>query len=192
MNISAITLTYLSAIFWILPAIRQYKTSLFRYFLVLAISDLLGLIFYYYLKIEFSYFYIIVSFCLYVSLQQFKYIERKKILFFGGGSLILALSFIKLGTTFDLSILTILHLMIIFRILYLFVMKVAQKQTINFFYLVLAFYEFTIILKFLNFLIELKVEAETYFYITTGFELLVGIFFTTFREESTRLVYKLK
>ncbi len=71
-------------------------------------------------------------------------------------------------------------------------MEVSQKQVINFFYLVLAFYEFTVLLKFLNFLIELKVEAETYFYITTGFELLVGIFFTMFREDSQKLAYKLK
>jgi len=71
-------------------------------------------------------------------------------------------------------------------------MKVAQRQVINFFYLVLAFYEFTILLKFLNFLFVLNIDAHTYFYITTGFELLVGIFFTTFREESPKLVYKLK
>ena len=71
-------------------------------------------------------------------------------------------------------------------------MEVAQKQVINFFYLVLAFYEFTVLLKFLNFLFELKVEAQTYFYITTGFELLVGIFYTTFREDSRKLVYQLK
>lgn len=189
---SVITLTYLSVFFWTLPALRHYKTFFFWYFLILAISDVFGLLFHYYLKLEFSYLYIIVSLCLYVSLQQMEYLKRKKILFLGFGIVIVALSFIKIGLGFTIFLLSFLHLMIIFRILYLFVMVVAQKQAINFFYLVLAFYEFTIILKFLNFLFELKVEAETYFYITTGFELLVGIFFTTFREDSQKLAYKLK
>jgi len=56
----------------------------------------------------------------------------------------------------------------------------------------LAFYEFTVLLKFFNYLFPLNVDARTYFYITTIFELLVGVFFTTFREDSPKLVYKLK
>lgn len=137
-------------------------------------------------------FYIIISFCLFTALQEIEFIKKKKLIFIGIGLIVIYLSFLGMGNIQYILVIAVFHLMIIFRILYLFVMKVAQRQTINFFYLVLAFYEFTIILKFLNFLFELKVEAETYFYITTGFELLVGIFFTTFREESPKLVYKLK
>ncbi|MCK9212169.1 MAG: hypothetical protein M0P61_15120 [Ignavibacteriaceae bacterium] len=113
-------------------------------------------------------------------------------IFIGIGLIVISLSFFRIGNNTFVLLIMVLHLIIILRILYLFVMVVAEKQSLNFFYLVLAFYEFTVLLKFLNFLFELKVEAQTYFYITTGFELLVGIFFTTFREDSAKLVYKLK
>lgn len=192
MNFSAIALTYLSAIIWILPPLKQYKTFFFKYFLILAISDILDILFLNFFKMEFSYLYILISFSLFIALQQEKYLKQKKILFGGFGGVVVILGFMKLGSGFTIFLLTFLHLMIIFRILYLFVMEVAQKQVINFFYLVLTFYEFTILLKFLNFLFVLNIDAHTYFYITTGFELLVGIFFTTFREDSAKLVYKLK
>lgn len=192
MTISAATLTYLSLFFWVLPPLRQYKTSLFIYFLILAISDLFGLLLFHFLKLDFSYFYIIVSFSSLIALQKNEYLRKKWILFSGSGLIVISLSFIKFGIGIHIFFLTLLHLMIIFRILYLFVMVVAQKQSISFFYLVLAFYEFTVLLKFFNYLFPLNVDAHTYFYITTIFELLVGVFFTLFREDSPKLVYQLK
>jgi hypothetical protein len=192
MDINFYTVTYLSIIVWLFPPFRQYKTSVFYYFLVLGIADIFSLFFLVYLRIQFLPVYVIFSYCLLVALLEFEYIKSKKIAIVSLGIIIACLCLVKIVGNFYISLIAFFHLMIIFRILYLFVMKVAQKQVIDFFYLVLAFYEFTIILKFLNFLFELKVEAETYFYITTGFELLVGIFFTTFREESPKLVYKLK
>ena len=185
------TIFYLSILIWLLPPFRQYKTFFFSYFLVLGIADVLVFFATNFFEISSYDFYVIVSFCLFIALQEIEYLKKKKKVFIGLGLIVICLSFWGIGKNQYIFLISFLHLMIIFRILYLFVIKVAQRQTINFFYLVLAFYEFTIILKFLNFLFELKVEAETYFYITTGFELLVGIFFTTFREESPKLVYKL-
>lgn len=192
MRLYADILTYFSIFIWLLPPLRQYKKFLFYYFLILAVSDLAGVLLFSYFNIEFFHFYIIVSFGSFVALQQTEYIAKKKILFLSSGLIVVALSFVKLEIWMQTFLFTFLHLLIIFRILYLFVMAVAQKQSIDFFYLVLAFYEFTVLLKFLNFLFEINVDAQTYFYITTGFELLVGIFFTMFREESPKLVYKLK
>jgi len=183
---------YLSSFVWLLPPFRQFKTFVFNYFLILGIADVLVIFFNKYLQLTFLDFYLFVSYCLFVALQKPEYLKRKKILFLVSGLIVIVLSFIKLGIGIHIFSLSFLHLLIIFRILYLFVMKVVQRQAINFFYLVLAFYEFTVLLKFLNFLFELKIEAQTYFYITTGFELLVGIFFTMFREDSPKLVYKLK
>jgi len=186
------TIFYLSILIWLLPPFRQYKTFFFSYFLVLGIADILVFFTTKFFEISSYDFYVIVSFCLFIALQEIEYLKIKKILFLVSGLIVIVLSFIKLGIGIHIFSLAFLHLLIIFRILYLFVMVVAQKQAINFFYLVLAFYEFTVLLKFSNYLFPLNVDARAYFYITTGFELLVGIFFTTFREDSRKLVYQLK
>jgi len=192
MSLSANILTYFSVFIWLLPPVRQYKNFLFKYFLILGIADLIGLFFFKILQTPFPDLYIIVSFLLFVALQKNEYLKKKKIIFICLGLMIILISFFRIEKNPYIFLIAFLHLMIIFRILYLFVMVAAEKQVINFFYLVLAFYEFTILLKFLNFLFPLNVEAQTYFYITTGFELLVGIFYTTFREDSRKLVYQLK
>jgi len=192
MNFTLDSVLYLSSFVWLLPPFRQFKTFVFNYFLILGIADVLVIFFNKYLQLTFLDFYLFVSYCLFVALQKPEYLKRKKILFLVSGLIVIVLSFIKLGIGIHIFSLAFLHLLIIFRILYLFVMVVAQKQAINFFYLVLAFYEFTVLLKFSNYLFPLNVDARAYFYITTGFELLVGIFFTTFREDSRKLVYQLK
>ena len=186
------TIFYLSILIWLLPPFRQYKTFFFSYFLVLGIADILVFFTTKFFEISSYDFYVIVSFCLFIALQEIEYLKKKKMMFIGLGLIVICLSFFRIEKNPYIFLIAFLHLMIIFRILYLFVMVAAEKQVINFFYLVLAFYEFTVLLKFLNFLFELKIEAQTYFYITTGFELLVGIFYTTFREDSRKLVYQLK
>jgi len=186
------TIFYLSILIWLLPPFRQYKTFFFSYFLVLGIADILVFFTTKFFEISSYDFYVIVSFCLFIALQEIEYLKKKKMMFIGLGIIVICLSFFRIEKNPYIFLIAFLHLMIIFRILYLFVMVAAEKQVINFFYLVLAFYEFTILLKFLNFLFPLNVEAQTYFYITTGFELLVGIFYTTFREDSRKLVYQLK
>jgi len=186
------TIFYLSILIWLLPPFRQYKTFFFSYFLVLGIADILVFFTTKFFEISSYDFYVIVSFCLFIALQEIEYLKKKKMMFIGLGLIVICLSFFRIEKNPYIFLIAFLHLMIIFRILYLFVMVAAEKQVINFFYLVLAFYEFTILLKFLNFLFPLNVEAQTYFYITTGFELLVGIFYTTFREDSRKLVYQLK
>jgi len=192
MNFSATSLTYLSAIVWVFPPLRQYRTFFFKYFLILAISDILDLLFLNFFRIKIPSLYIFISFCLLIALQNSEYLKKKKLVLIGLVLLVSCLSFFRIGNNSYLTLIALLHLMVIIRILYLFIIVVAQKQTISFFYLVLTFYEFTVLLKFSNYLFPFNVEAHTYFYITTGFELLVGIFFTLFREESPKLVYKLK
>ena len=192
MNISSYTITYLSVLVWLLPPIRQYKTFFFLYFLVLGITDVFSVLLIKFFQISSYDFYVIISFCSFIALQRFEYLKQKKILFIGSGLIVILLLFFRIEKNPYILLIAFLHLMIIFRILYLFVMVVAEKQGINFFYLVLAFYEFTILLKFLNFLLEINFEAQAYFYVTTIFELVVGIFYTTFREDSRKLVYQLK
>jgi len=192
MNHISTTILYLSILVWLLPPFRQKQTFFFLYFLVLGIADFLAFFLIKFFLISSYDFYVFISFFLFIALQEIEYLKKKKTFFISLGLIIILLSFVRIEKNPYILLIAFLHLMIIFRILYLFIMVVAESQTINFFYLVLAFYEFTVLLKFSNYLFPFNVQAHTYFYITTGFELLVGIFFTTFREESPKLVYKLK
>jgi len=175
-----------------LPPFRQRRTYFFPFFLVLGIADIVMVALLKIYHISSVDFYIVVSYCSFISLMDLEYLKKKMWIFIGIGLVAVYKSLLKIGITHYVYFITTFHIAIILRILYLFIMVVATKQVINFFYLVLAFYEFTVLLKFFNYLFTLNVDAYTYFLITTLFELLVGIFFTTFREDSPKLVFKLK
>jgi hypothetical protein len=70
-------------------------------------------------------------------------------------------------------------------------LKLYQLGEFNWFYLVLVFYEITVILKVIVFISGADVGLF-YLYITLAFQFLVAIFFTIFSEESPFLRIRLK
>ncbi|MDH7606067.1 MAG: hypothetical protein QHH13_14300, partial [Melioribacter sp.] len=60
---------------------------------------------------------------------------------------------------------------------------------INAFYIVLLFYELTLITKFLIILFNTE-DATAYFIITTIFQITFGLFFSIFREDKTSIALK--
>ncbi|MEW6702694.1 MAG: hypothetical protein AB1298_08230 [Bacteroidota bacterium] len=68
---------------------------------------------------------------------------------------------------------------------------VALSSMINFFHVVLVFYETSAIMKILAVITDAQTGAA-YFYITTIFQMLIGIFFSIFREENSKLLIGLK
>ena len=115
MNISLDAITYLSVLVWLLPPIRQKKTFFFYYFLVLAIADVTSVLLIKFFQISSYDFYIIVSFCLFIALQEIKYLKKKKMMFIGLGLIIVCLSFLRIGENPYIFLIAFLHLMIIFR-----------------------------------------------------------------------------
>jgi hypothetical protein len=84
-----------------------------------------------------------------------------------------------------------IHILIFARLVQIVIMPLHQKSELNIFYLVLLFYEITVITKRSIYL------SETYSgilltYITLAFEVLIAIFFSVFKENNLRLVLKLK
>lgn len=183
-------ITIISLLIWFIIPILHWRRKFFFYFLVLGLTDVTSIILtYYFGKIVF-YPYVLTSFLLIVSLQDRSFVYRFKyyivaisvcIIYFGG----------EHSPPFSEVVLLSLHIIILIRILYLFVIDVGNNLRLNLFYVFLLFYEITVISKFLNILFNL-VDGAMYFNITTAFEIFIGLFFLFFRYDNSRIVFQLK
>ena len=86
---------------------------------------------------------------------------------------------------------TAIHILIFARIVQIVIMPLHQKSELNIFYLILLFYEITIITKLSIYLSETH-SGVLFTYITLAFEILIAVFFTVFKENNPHLVLKLK
>jgi|WetSurMetagenome_2_1015567.scaffolds.fasta_scaffold139609_3 hypothetical protein len=185
-----LTVSYLSQIFWLFPAVRQFKTDLFFYFLILAVMDpivdvarlTMGGIMYN--------VYVIMSFLI---LLIFIYINLKKIYFFAAVFISLVLVFFsffaRISYCYDLLILSqvCILLFLIKRALFF----IATYKNVNIFHLVLILYETSLIMKLLALLTNAEV-GQSYFLITTIFEIFIAIFFSIFKEDNKKMLLSIK
>ena len=176
--------------FWILPVFRQYKSNLFYYFLILALTDpIVHVCYFYFPFIKGPYIYFVSSLLLYYSID----FSNKKILSNWGRKLILLLILISafyFNVDYQL-ILAIIHSLILYKFIKLLTIKFYHEYKLNLFYLVLVLYELTIVIKMS--IVLLKTErGDLFFYLTLVFEMLIAIFFTIFREDNTKIIFHLK
>ncbi len=183
-------LIYSSVVVWIFPAIRQWKGRLFYYFLILAIIDPVSYIHLILLNTNIPFkFNIIASLFLLFSItwKIFSNKLNKIILLF------LSAFIIFLFLLFDLSVKgNILVLILIYSIVFLVFLKdliveYVNTSTINLFYMMLVFYQLTMISKFLNLIIGFA-DATAFFIITSIAQIFFGLFFSIFREDNPRLI----
>lgn len=182
---------FLSSLIWLFPPIRHYKKFFFFYFLILALSDIFIIVFLL-LKLTIPYnLYLIISFLSLVSIQKIDFIKSKKVLIFILGIIIILISILYPKNVVTDFIFVLIHFLIIVNFLYFFVIYIADHQAINIFYLVLVFYELTVLTKFLE-LFSNDFDVTTYFILTTGFEVACGLFFCIFREDSRKITFQLR
>ncbi len=183
------SIIYASIFFWLFPVYRQYKGNYFLFFLILALSDPMVMLSVAVLKVQPTLIHSIAGIFLLYSIDTVKQeFERLWLL-----NLMIVVTFII--ALLLLSNLLILVLILHFLILIVFIkklmLKLHQLSEFNWFYLVLIFYEITVILKVIVFISGTEIGI-LYFYLTLAFQFLVAIFFTIFREESpllrTRLI----
>jgi hypothetical protein len=177
---------YLSMIFWIFPAIRQYRTELFGYFLVYALTDPLSIVTHQ--LMSFTYhdpIYSLFNFLLLFSiLWLFKYKYSIRILIAVVFSLSLFSFFSDYIFEYTLSI--SIHLIITAFFIRRTFIFIANYGKVNIFHLFLLLEEISIILKMSAVLISIK--TGTIYYLATGaFEILIAIFFTIYREDNPKL-----
>ena len=180
----------LSMFFWLFPPIRQFKTELFWYFFILAISDPIsvGLVMAGILSQLIGY--AIAGFLLVFSLygSYYKNWHVRSIL------LVLLIALIPVFFTsmnYHYGIIITLHIVILFFFLRRSIYFIAVHSKLNIFNIMLVLYELSILLKVVTLLANAK-TGVAFFYITDIFQILIAIFFSIFKENDSRLFINLK
>jgi len=165
-----------------LPPFKQYKGGLFYYFLILGITDPAVYLAFRYLKIESSLTYMACYF-----FQTISVLYYSKKLNFGWVFLcvtILSSTYYYLHPYSMIFPLVILHLIMVYHLMAIFLGEILSTHRFNVYYLVILFYEFTIILKCLA-LIYSFCAAVYYFYIITAIEVLFCFYFIFYNAENS-------
>ena len=182
-------IVYVSIIAWILPVFRQYKGNFFYYFLIWALADPFNVWCAPLLKIHGYVSHSIAGLLLFysvgVTLQSF----IKNWVY----HLLLILGFLSALYLLPnlIFLLLFIHFLILYKFIKLAVIRLHSTSELNIFYLVLIFYETSLLVKLIV-LISGTETAVVLFYLTLLFQILVAIFFTIFREESSLITIRLK
>ena len=186
-------LFYAGIILWILPAIRHFKSNFFVYFLMLALMDPLILIIYEFSGLQFSNsIFTLFSYVILLSLLERQALNKYLIIFLTPGVAILvgALATNYLSQETWRFLIILIHFMIFSIILKLYAFKQTSEGTLSIFYIVLLFYELTLLFKFAVVTLGFA-NATGYFIITSFVQIVFGLFFSIVREDNTRFVIKL-
>lgn len=176
-------ITYISAIVWLFPPIRQYKTKYFLFFLILALKNsfneaALHMNFSNPLTID-----LIAAYLILASLVWRK-ISLKSLIIFLTGLLLLIIAGNYLTLFGIVSLKVILSSILVFIFSKDTILSFHKTAKINLFYLMLTFYEITIVIKFIDYITFAKIGV-IYFNITTAFELLIGVFFIIYNSANS-------
>lgn len=179
-------LFYISIVVWLFPPIRQWKTKYFYFFLILALADPISLFIKNFIYIHIYFYFPFVSLLLFLSIYKKEKLNEKY--HFTVTITATLLTFI-LTLLLEQSQLTvgILHFLIVFLFLKEFIIRFSFKSELDIFLLMLIFYEFTTILKYLNVALGFT-NATAYFFITTIFQISFGLFFAIVKGDRARVV----
>jgi len=189
MNIISILkiLFYVSIFIWLFPPIRQWKTKFFYFFLILALADPIS-IFISLFIIKNNYFYFpLISYLQLISIINYKNIPKLKAIVYN----LLLVGIIILLFIFNQpkTVVPIIHFIITIIFMKELLVKFVFDRMLSIFYLMLIFYEFTIILKYFNVILGFT-DATAFFIITSIFQIAFGLFFSIFREDKTSIALK--
>lgn len=172
----------ISILIWILVPIRQFHTKFFLFFLILGLLDFTSLIFFYVIKLNFEIVYFLGT-----SILLFSFIQtQKKLNDFALLALIVTVSlFIFYYTIISPMIVqTAVHFVIFIFVLRILVIYYSQHRKLLWFHLIMIIYEFSVLLKFFIYHNELEIGL-VYYYVTTAFQILIGIFFLFVNEKNS-------
>lgn len=189
LNIS-ILLFYLTIVVWLFPPIRQFKTNLFVFFLILAILDPINLAFGYIFKVPIpGLFWVLSVYFLLLAIVGREVMMQNKVVLI----VLLCICFVPtvlgLELMINFSIMVFLYLIIfVFRLKEL-ILTYVHNKVVNIFHIILLFYLLTLILKVLGIILGFA-NATAYFFITSIFQSIFGFYFSIFREDNPRFIIK--
>lgn len=180
--IYAYIINFASYIVWAVIPFRHYKKTYFFYFLSMAVLDPGSIV----LMKMFNIPVIdtLTAASLLMAISIFEISKIKKYFHF---NLLLFLSTIVLIASFsNISryIIIFFHLFIFFIFLKRNMMNIYERYEFNLFLFMLLFYEVSIILKFVIRVADLN-TGWAYFFITSAFQILIGIFFIFYNEKNS-------
>lgn len=181
-------LFFASVVVWILPAIRQYKSYMFDFFLVLAVIDPITLFFGIITKTNMpQWLYALFIYLLIISITTEDILKKLKYVFIALPLLFVII--IPYMTTKYYHILFIcMGLVLLFVFLRWLITSYVETKKLNIFYLMLVFYMLTVILKFFNLLFGFA-DASAFFIITSIAQIFFGLFFSFVREDGSGIVH---
>ncbi len=182
---------FLSIIIWLIIPFRQIGKKYFYYFLSFALLDPLTEFLRIAFKSSSNYFFVPITCLALISILNISIIKKYRYQIIVLFVLVCIFNFTKIMSENTFIILCIIHLLIFLKLLKVFSINFVRNKLFDIFLTILIFYEITVILKFLNLLTGFT-NADIYFYITTTFEILFGLFFCIFRSDDSRLVLQLK
>jgi len=176
-----------------------YKTNqrdIFLFFLALIGGDIVTIIARFVFHSKTNIFYVISGLLCLISIQDKNISKLSKILLLSLCLISLALELydIEFKQEFfkqQFSIMNFVDFLIFLKFLKIFIFKLVNEKSINFFLICLIFYQLTAVTKILNF-IGGAANASEYFIITTFFEIFIGLFFCIFKDDDPRIMIKLK
>jgi hypothetical protein len=178
-------IAYTSIIIWVLIPVRQFGTRLFLFFLVLGLLDFSSFILVYVFKTKVEIIYMIgTTILLYPLLTDLKNVYR-----FGVVSILIAAAFIIFYYTNINPILfqMVIHIAILIYFLKVLILYYGLNRKVLLFHLFLLTYEFSLLLKFFVYWHELNLGL-VYFYLTTVFQIGIGIFFLFINEKNSPMI----
>lgn len=185
------TIETISVVAWLLPAIRQFRTFYFYYFLILALSDPAATVIEMLNKDFIVYLYLVTGIlCIWSLLEEEL---RKKIWIYAlSGAVLLAAFLYYTLNNYDivLSFFLVLRFIVLLQLLKRFVISFATENLLNIYLLLLMFYELMIISKIYNYFSQFT-QAYEYYFITTAFQVLIAIFFIIFRTDDPKFIRSL-
>lgn len=175
---------YISLCIWLLPPLKQFRGKFFYYFLIQAIADPIALTL---IKLH-CYnlpFYVVKDILIILCLWNLKVTIRKLYMIV---PVLLLIHYLIYGIDYKITVPLISGIQMV--VLY-FIFKMAtddmlELKRVKMFYIVLILYELSVILKFIISITSLNLGL-VYFYATTAFEILPGIFFIFVSERNEKL-----
>ncbi|HEX2962670.1 MAG TPA: hypothetical protein VHO43_12805 [Ignavibacteriales bacterium] len=174
---------YISLTIWLLPPLKQFRGKFFYYFLIQAISDPISLILikHHYFNIP---FYVVKDIILMLCLWNPKQAIKKAYFIV---PVLLLIYYLVYDINYHITylILSVINIGILYFIFKMATDDILELKRVKVFYIVFILYELSVILKFIIAITSINL-GMVYFYVTTAFEILLGIFFIFVSERNER------
>jgi hypothetical protein len=184
---------YLDPFVWIIAAVRQYKTRYFYYFLFNALCDPIGII--YESTINHSNnipVYLVLGYLTFVALFPIKKVKENLIAWLVPLFLLIAYLAIYIQLHVWFILLMVIHLFILFRLLYDLLEQLYEEKIFDIFISVIIFYELTNLTKLGSIVTGLNSHVFYYYLLTNVFVTLIGMFFVILKYGNRKFVFELK